>query len=93
MMKKTFLSLLLSSLICTALPANAELTQTIEGAIGDQEFIIDGIQYAAKSSCYGFQMGDQVEIPFGNTDGNCTDTWIYNLRNNETCDVWCQYPL
>jgi hypothetical protein len=90
-MTKTSLSLLLSLVLCLALPANA--SQTIESAIGDQEFIIDGVQYSAKSACYGFQMGDQVELPFGNTDGNCTDTLIYNLRNNEACDAWCQYPL
>jgi hypothetical protein len=90
-MRTTSLSLILILLLGTALPASA--SQTIESAIGDQDFIIDGIQYSAKSACYGFQMGDQVELPFGNTDGDCTDTLIYNLRNNESCEVWCQYPL
>jgi hypothetical protein len=90
-MKKTSLSLLIVILICCAQPALASMT--VESAIGDQDFIIDGVQYSAKSACYGFQIGDQVELPFGNTDGNCTDTLIYNLRNNETCDAWCQYPL
>jgi hypothetical protein len=89
-MKKTSLCLLLASLLSFS---QSSLAFTVESAIGDQEFIIDGIQYAAKSACYGFQIGDQVEIPFGTADGNCTDTLIYNLRNNETCDVWCQYPL
>ncbi|MES2219114.1 MAG: hypothetical protein V4501_11985 [Pseudomonadota bacterium] len=90
-MKKTSLSLLFLLLMSFTLPAVAAFT--VESAIGDQDFIIDGVQYSAKSACYGFQVGDQVELPFGNTDGNCTETLIYNLRNNETCDAWCQYPL
>ena len=56
-------------------------------------FLVDGIEYTPKGFCPDFQFTDSVVFLTGNPTGECTDAVLLNLRNNATCDVWCQYPL
>jgi hypothetical protein len=90
-MKKLLLFSLLNLTLCSPLLAESKLI--VESAISDTDLLINGIQYSAKDVCYNFQVGDQVEFLTGNPSGNCTEAIILNMRSNESCDVWCQYPL
>jgi hypothetical protein len=88
----TLIPLLLTSFSLHADPEKSGV-YAVDTAMGDQELIINGTEFAAKDSCNDFQFGDQVEFLSGDPNGNCTDASLRNLRNNGTCDVWCQYPL
>ena len=71
----------------------ADEAYTVQSSFNDQDFIINEIEYSAKSFCPDFTLGDQVIFLTGNPNGSCTDAMIMNARTNQICDVWCQYPL
>lgn len=89
-MKKIFL---LSGLLIFSLAAQAEEDMYfVEDSVNNENFIINGIQFAAKSICPGFEVGDQVFFLDGQPDGSSTEALIVDQRTNVACDVWCQYP-
>jgi hypothetical protein len=90
-MKKLLTAMILNFALCAPLMAGEHMI--VESAVNDTDLLINGIQYSAKDVCYNFQVGDQVEFLTGDPSGQCTDALIVNMRSNESCDVWCQYPL
>ncbi len=73
--------------------AHADEPYFIDSAVNSENLIINGMQFAAKGFCHDYQLGDQVLFLSGDPSGACTEALLMNQRNNETCDVWCQYPL
>jgi peroxiredoxin len=65
----------------------------IDSVVDSINLVINGNQFAAKGFCHDFQFGDQVIFLSGDPDGTCTEALLMNQRTNETCNVWCQYPL
>ncbi len=87
-MKRLTLCILL--LISTIV--HAEDTYKVESSANDEFLIINGVNFAAKSFCHDFQLGDEVVFMSGDPDGSCTEALIVNLRTNQTCNTWCSTP-
>ncbi len=92
-MKKIF-ALLIALCLIPAAYAGDDIS-TIESAVSldGGTFVMNGVEFAAKGFCPDFQFGDGVIFLTGNPNGECTEALVQNLRTNQTCDVWCQYPL
>lgn len=88
---RLFSALLIALLFISS--AQAEDIYFIDSVVDSENLIINGLQFAAKGFCHDYQFGDQVLFLSGDPSGACTDALLMNQRNNETCDVWCQYPL
>lgn len=77
-----------------AAPAlHAEDCLRVETSINNRFFLINGIQFAAKTMCPNFEVGDEVVFVDGNPDGSSSDATIVDMRSNEACTVWSQNPL
>ena len=92
-MKKT--CALLFALVLIPLAEAGNEVYSVESAVNvdGSNLIVNGIEFAAKGYCRDYQFGDNVVFLSGDPNGTCTDALLMNLRNNESCDVWCQYPL
>lgn len=73
--------------------AHAETCLSIESSVDNRNFLINGIQFAAKTFCPNFEVGDEVVFVDGNPDGSSADATIVDMRSNEACAVWSQSPL
>jgi hypothetical protein len=89
-MKPLMTFLVLFSLASSAF---AEAALTIESSVDNRNFLINGIQFAAKTMCPNFEMGDEIVFVDGNPDGSSADATIVDMRSNEACAVWSQSPL
>jgi hypothetical protein len=92
-MKKSY-ALVIALLLMSNAHAENEV-YTLDSAIDVDggNFIVNGVEFAAKNFCHDYQFGDNVVFLSGSPTGACTEALLMNLRNNESCDVWCQYPL
>lgn len=86
-MKKVIL-LLAGLLVC--ITAYAAQRYYIEHSINDETFIINGEVFKAKTYCFNMNEGDSVIFIEGSANGVCVSAKLYNLRSEETCDVWCE---
>ncbi|MDR3476852.1 MAG: hypothetical protein P4M14_02325 [Gammaproteobacteria bacterium] len=89
-MKQWMTLLVLFSLASLAF---AEESLTIESSVDNRNFLINGIQFAAKTMCPNFEIGDEIVFVDGNPDGSSADATIVDMRSNEACAVWSQSPL
>lgn len=70
-------------------PAIAQQTYEIEAADLDETFTIAGQQFTARNLCHDFEVGDEVEVVAGEPLDICDKAEFKNLRNDNTCEVWC----
>jgi hypothetical protein len=90
-MKKSYALVIALSLMSNAYADNE--VYAVESATDGINMIVNGIEFAAKGSCQDYQFGDGVIFLSGDPNGSCTEASLLNMRNNQSCDVWCQYPL
>lgn len=63
---------------------------TLEFVHNDELFIINGEKFEAKTYCFGWSEGDEVVFAEGSPYGACSSATLVNLRNKNTCEVWCE---
>jgi hypothetical protein len=92
-MKKTY-ALIIAFLLASNAYADNDV-YAIESSVDVDggNLLVNGVEFAAKGFCHDYQFGDSVIFLNGSPEGACTEALLLNLRNNESCDVWCQYPL
>lgn len=78
------------SLMLVQFPAMAATEYEIEAASNDETFIINGEVFKAKTYCLGWEKDDRVIFVEGNASGACASATLYNLRTEDTCEVWCE---
>ena len=63
---------------------------SIEAAINDEWFIINGEKYQAQTYCLGWEEGETVAFIEGSPFGACATATLVNIDRKETCEVWCE---
>lgn len=63
---------------------------TIDKAINDETFIINGEVFKAQTYCLGWDDGDEVVFIEGSEFGACASAKLFNKDRDEVCDVWCE---
>ena len=75
-----------------ALPAIADYHGTVVASENNNTFVIstmrDNETFVAKTLCYDVQEGDNVL--FSLSIRTCTSNRFVNLRNGQSCEVWCE---
>jgi hypothetical protein len=90
-MKKSY-ALVITLLLMTNAQADNDV-YAIESASDGINLLVNGIEFAAKGTCHDYQFGDGVIFLSGDPNGTCSEAVLLNMRNNISCDVWCQSPL
>ncbi len=73
-----------------ASPIFAATTYEIEAASDDENFIINGELFKARTWCLGWDEGDEVIFVDGSPDGVCVSAELFNMTRSEKCEVWCE---
>jgi len=68
----------------------AEISYFVEASVNDENFIINGEKYSARTFCWNVEEGDQVIFLEGNAYGACAAASFYNKRTRDVCEVWCE---
>ena len=63
---------------------------SIEAALNDEKFIINGEVFEAMTFCLGWEEGDKVIFVKGSALGACASAELYNVNREESCKVWCE---
>jgi hypothetical protein len=94
-MKKLFVLLVLLSLSGAAFASHTDEDEPtiVEGAAYGVNFLINGVEFAAKTYCPDLQVGDKVVFLEGDPNGNCTEAMVVSERTSEACKMLCQFPL
>lgn len=69
-----------------------EIFKIQEISKGGGYFIINDNQFSVRSGspgCFKMHSGDPIRFVEGGPSGICITATFVNLRNGETCDVWC----
>lgn len=66
-------------------------TYIIEDTIKDEIFFIDGEKFYAQSWCLNMKEGDEIKFLTPHPFEKCVYAEFLNLRNNQTCKVWCKH--
>jgi len=82
-----YLSMLI---LLTPITVLAASSYEIEAAGNDENFIINGEVFEAKTYCLGWDEGDKVIFLEGSPNGACASAKLYNLNRKDTCEVWCE---
>lgn len=62
----------------------------IQASHNDEIFVINNAKFEAQSYCFNMEIGDKVIFVEGDASGACATAAIFNLRTNESCQVFCE---
>ena len=79
-------------IVALAISTSAAAANTYEiEAINSMEdrLVINSEIFEAQTYCYGFYEGDRVVFIKGDANAVCVSAEVLNLRNKNTCLLWC----
>lgn len=85
-----FINFILITILSLPSISFAKTSYTIEEEIDYEKFIINGEKFEAKTYCLMWEEGDKVVFIEGSPLGACASAKLYNIKRDDTCEVWCE---
>lgn len=82
------ITLLIAAVMSTsAIAASTHEVEAINNI--EDKLVINSELFEVQTYCFGFEEGDRVIFIEGDANGVCASAEIFNIRNKNTCRLWC----